>query len=124
MKPDMIRSKMKQKIYYFRVPKNCETLIEQTDRKPQERLALKVTQPRETFSIQPFIIIGLDFKWMFGLTSLEVYNPIFSNTKGNKKFERYQDYNDRFPWNTIKHNESHWTITHIESDSFIWRCKR
>ena len=42
------------------ITKNCETFIKQTHTKPQETLELKLIKPRETFSIQPSVILGLD----------------------------------------------------------------
>ena len=54
-------------------------LIEQTHRKAQETLELKMIKPRETFQfITPIQIKG---DWMIGLTDLEVYNYIFDITE-------------------------------------------
>ena len=45
---------------------NCETLIEQTQTKPQETLQFKMFKPRQTFHFIPSIqTIG---DWLIGLT--------------------------------------------------------
>ena len=48
---------------------NCETLKKQTHKKPQETLEFRLKHPREIFSFKPFNDLGLDSKWMVGLTS-------------------------------------------------------
>ena len=75
--------------------KNCETLVKQTYTKPQETLQLKPTKPSQTFSIKPSI--SLDFNWMIGLPSLEIYNSVFRITAENNKFVLQTDlYNEFF----------------------------
>ena len=34
----------------------------------------------------------------------------------NIEFKLHQHYNDQFPWRTIKHDETHWSVTRIESE--------
>ena len=58
------------------ITKNCETLIEQTHRKPEETLEFKMTKPRETFQFTPPMEIKED--WMLGLVDLEIYISIFN----------------------------------------------
>ena len=70
------------------ITKNCETLIEQTHRKPEETLEFKLNKSRERFHFKPPIQIKGD--WMIGLTDLEVYNSIFNITEENNKFELYK----------------------------------
>ena len=53
---------------------------------------------------------------MIGLTSLEVCNLFFNVTETNIKFKLYHDFNGRFSWHTVEHNERHWSLTHIESE--------
>ena len=65
--------------------KNCEKLIEQTHRKPEETLEYKLTKSRETFHFNP--PISTEGSWMVGLVDLEVYISIFNLTEENKKFE-------------------------------------
>ena len=62
--------------------KNCETLIEQTQRKSEGTLEFKMIKSRETFHINP--PISIERSWMIGLTDLEVYNPFFNITENNK----------------------------------------
>ena len=67
------------------ITKNCETLIEQTHRKAEETLELKIIILRETFHfIPPLSLVG---SWMIGLTSLEVCNSFFNITEENNKVE-------------------------------------
>ena len=70
------------------ITKNCETLIEQTHRKPEEVLEFKMTKSRETFHFNPPIQVKED--WMLELVDLEVYNSIFNITEKNNKFEIYK----------------------------------
>ena len=86
----------------FSIIKNCETLNNQFHKKHREMLEFKLTQPRELFSYKPSKIIGLDSKWMIGLTSLEVYNSIFTITTKNIKFELYTDPVDEFSFTELK----------------------
>ena len=75
----MIRPMNQTEELLLSLTKNCETLIEQTQRKPQETIELKMIEPRETFHFKPPIpIIG---DWMLGLPYLKVYNSIFNTKK-------------------------------------------
>ena len=49
--------------------KNCEKLTRQTNRKPKERLEIKLAQPRGTLSFIPSNNLGVDFNWTIALTS-------------------------------------------------------
>ena len=90
----MIRPKNETENLLLSLTKNCETLIEQTHRKPEETLEFKMTKPRETFHFNTSIQTKGD--WMLGLIDLEVYNSIFNITKENNKFELYTDTFDEF----------------------------
>ena len=90
----MIQPKNKTEDLLLSITENCETLIEQTHRKPEETLEFKMIKPRETFHFNPPIHIKGD--WMLGLTDLEVYNSNFDITKENNKFELYTDNFDDF----------------------------
>ena len=79
MNLNMIRPKNETEDLLLSITKNCETLIEQTHRKPEETLEFKMVKPRETFHINPPIHTKGD--WMLGLIDLEVYNSIFNITK-------------------------------------------
>ena len=64
----MIRPKNETEDLLLSITKNCETLIEQTHRKPQETLEFKMIKPRKTFHFKPPIQIQGD--WMIGLADL------------------------------------------------------
>ena len=76
MNLNMIQPKNETEELLLSITKNCETLFEQTHRKPEETHEFKMIKPRETFHFNPPIHIKGD--WMLGLTDLEVYNSIFS----------------------------------------------
>ena len=84
----MIRPKNETEDLLLSITKNCETLIKQTHRKPEETLEFKMIKPKETFHFKPPIQIQGD--WMIGLTDLEVYNSIFNITEENNKFDLYK----------------------------------
>ena len=65
--------------------KICETLIEQTSRKAEETLEIKMIQSKQTFHFKP--PISIEGAWMIGLTDLEVYNSFFNITEENKRLE-------------------------------------
>ena len=88
MNLNMIRPKNEKEDLLVSITKNCETLIEQTHRKAEETLELKMIKPRETFHFKPPIQNKGD--WMIGLTDLEVYNSIFVITEENNKFDLYK----------------------------------
>ena len=88
MNSNMIRPKNQTEDLLLSITKNCETLIEQTHKKPEETLEFKMIKPRETFHLKPPIqIYG---NWMIGLRDLEVYNSIFNITQENNKCENYK----------------------------------
>ena len=70
------------------ISKNCENLIQQTHRKPEETLEFKMIKPRQTFHFNPPIQTKGD--GMIGLTDLENYNSIFNITEENNKFELHK----------------------------------
>ena len=84
----MIRSKNETEDLLLSITKNCEKLVEQTHRKPEETLEFKMLKPRETFHFNP--PINTKGEWMLGLIDLEVYNSIFNITEENNKFELYK----------------------------------
>ena len=67
MNLSMIRSENKIEDSLLSLTKNCETLIEQTQRKAEETLEFKPTKPRETFNFNP--VISIKGYWILGLTS-------------------------------------------------------
>ena len=88
MNLNMIRHKNITEDLLFSITKNCETVIEQTHRKPEETLEFKETKPRQMFHSKLPIQIKGD--WMIGLTDLEVYNSIFTITEENNKSKLYK----------------------------------
>ena len=118
MNSNMIRPKNETEDLLLSITKNCETLIEQTHRKPKETLEFKTTKPRETFHFKTPIHIKGD--WIIGLTDLEVYNSIFNITEENNKFDIYRDISNKFGFIELKDtleeilNIPHITIEHLD----------
>ena len=117
----MLRPKNEIEGLVLSVTKNCETLIRQTHRKPEETLEFKKTKPRETFHFKPPIQIKGD--WMLGLLDLEVYNSIFNITEENTKFDLHTDTFDEFSFEEIKDeveeflNIPNTTDNHLEDET-------
>ena len=84
----MIRPKIETEDLLLSKTENCETLIEKTHRKAEERLEFKMTQSKQTFHFKP--PIPIEGSWKIGLTDLEVYNSIFNITEENIEFEIYK----------------------------------
>ena len=82
--------------------KNCETLIKETHKKPQETLEFKLTQPRATFFFKAVFNLGYYSNCMIGLLSLEVFNSIFKIIEENIRFELYTDNFDEFSFEELK----------------------
>ena len=100
MNLNMITPKNETENLLLSITKNCETLIEQTHRRPEETLEFKMTKARETFHFTPPTEIKED--WMLRLVNLEVYNSIFNITEENNKFELYRDTSDKFGFLELK----------------------
>ena len=81
---------------------NCETLIEQTHTKVHQKIESELTKPSDTFSFTPSINRCFDFKWIFGLTSLEVYNSILNIKPEINKLEVNTDTFEEFSFSEIK----------------------
>ena len=96
----MIQPKNETEDLLLSITKNCETLVQQTHRKPEETLEFKMIKPRETFHFSPPIQTEGD--WMLGLIDLEVYNSLFNKTKENNQFELYTDTFDEFSFAELK----------------------
>ena len=96
----MIQPKNETEGLLLSITKNCERLVEQTHRKPEETLEFKMLKSRETFHFNPPINTKGD--WMLGLIDLEVYNSIFNITEENNKFELYTDAFDEFAFEELK----------------------
>ena len=116
----MIRPKNETEDLLLSITKNCEKLVEQTHRKPEETLEFKMLKPRETFHFNP--PIHIKGEWMLGLIDLEVYNSIFNITEENNKFELYRDTSNKFGFLELKDeleeilNIPHITQEHLEDE--------
>ena len=53
MNLNMIRPRNETEELLLSITKNCEILIKQTHRKPEETLEFKMIKPRETFHFNP-----------------------------------------------------------------------
>ena len=121
----MIRPKNETENLLLSITKNCEKLVKQTHRKPEETLEFKMLKPRETFHFKP--PIHTRGSWMLGLIDLEVYNSIFNITKENNKFELYTDTFDEFSFLELRDeveeilNISEITGDHLEDETLAPR---
>ena len=77
----MIQPKNETESLLLSITRNCEMLFKQTQKKAEEALEVRLTQPKQTFSFQRAINLGPDSNWLFGLTSPEVYNTICNITE-------------------------------------------
>ena len=100
MNLNMIQPKNETENLLMSLTKNCEKLVEQTHRKPEETLEFKMLKSRETFHFNPPNQTKGD--WMLGLIDLEVYNSVFNITKENNKFELCTDTFDKFSFEELK----------------------
>ena len=125
MNLNTIRPKNETENFLLSITKNCETLVEQTHRKPEETLEFKMLKSRETFHFKP--PIQTKGNWMLGLIDLEVYNSIYNITKENNKFELYTDTFDEFSFPELKDeveeilNISNITDDHLEDETLALR---
>ena len=88
----MIRPQKETEDLVFSIIKNCEKPIKQSDCKPQKN-DFYHTQPSETFPFKSYVILGLDFKPMIGLASLEAENSFFLFlAEENDKLDIYTDF--------------------------------
>ena len=116
----MIQPKNETEDFLLFITKNCEKLVEQTHRKPEETLEFKMLKSRETFHFNP--PIQIKGGWMLGLVDLEVYNSIFNITEENNKFEIYRTKDDKFGFLELKDeleeifNIPHITIEHLDDE--------
>ncbi len=75
----MIRPKNETEDLLLSITKNCQTLIDQTHRKPEETLEFKMYKSRQLFHFNPPIQTKGD--WVIGVVDLEVYNSLFNITE-------------------------------------------
>ena len=121
MNLNMIRPKSNIENLLLSITKNCEKLVDQRHRKPEETLEFKMLKPRETFHFNPPIHTKGD--WMLGCINLEVYNSIFNKTKEYNEFELYTDTFDEFSFLKLKDeieeilNVPNITDSHLEDET-------
>ena len=110
----MIQPKNETDNLLLSITKNCENLVEQTHRKPEETLEFKMLKSKQIFHFNPPIITKGD--WMLGLIDLEVYNSVFNITEENNKFGIYRDTSNKFGFIELKDElEEILNIPHISS---------
>ena len=100
MNLNMIRPKNETEDLLLSITKNCQTLVDQTYKRPEETLEFKMDKSRKTFHFSQ--TIQIQGHWMIGLTNLEVYNSIFNITEENNKFEIYRDTPTKFQFLDLK----------------------
>ena len=86
---DIFKPKTETEDLLLSITKNCETLIDQTHKKPQETLEFKLTKSRESFQFNP--PVQIEGTWMISLVDLELYNSVFNLTNKNNQFELYSE---------------------------------
>ena len=68
------------------IEKHTDTLIEQTETKPQETFEFKMNRQMQTFSFNPPSNLVEEGKWLLGVSSFERTNSVFKMTNGNNSF--------------------------------------
>ena len=84
----MVKPKHEIKNLLILVTKNCETLIEQTQKKQKKHWNLNLTNQENRFFFKP--PIQNKGNWMLRLTILESYNSISSKSKKMENFNFVQ----------------------------------
>ena len=64
----------------FLFKKHTETLNEQTERKPQKTLELKLNKQKEIFAFSPPINLFEEGKWLLAVTFFEETNSVLNLT--------------------------------------------
>ena len=81
----MLKPKTETEDLLLSITKNCELLIEQTNRKAEKKtFEVKLTKPRETIHFKP--PIAIEGSSTVGLVSLQVYISIINIAEENKNF--------------------------------------
>ena len=68
------------------IKKHTDTLIQQTQTKPQETLEFKKNKQMQTFSFNPPINLVEEGKWLLAVSSFECTNSVFNITHENNSF--------------------------------------
>ena len=82
----MFRPRNETEISLLSISENCEKLLKQIHRKPQETLNFRLTKPKETFSYKKSNIFGPNSKWIYALTNLEAHTSVFNVTEEKTVF--------------------------------------
>ena len=72
--------------FLFLIKKQTDTLIEQTNWKPQETPEIELHKQKETFSFPPPINLVEVGKWMIAVVSFEATNSVFNITDESNSF--------------------------------------
>ena len=75
----------KKESFLLSIAKSNQEIVENTHSNPQETLEIKMTEQKESFSFD--VPLQLNEKWMMGVTSLEVYNTVYTITEKNNKLQ-------------------------------------
>ena len=68
------------------IKKHTDTLIEQTKRKPQETLEIKMKKQMQTFSFHPPINLVEEGKWLMAVSLFDCTNSVYNFTNENNSF--------------------------------------
>ena len=68
------------------IKKHTDTLIEQTETRPQETLEFKMNKQMQRFSFNPPINLVEEGKWLLRVCSFECTNSVFNITNENNSF--------------------------------------
>ena len=71
---------------FFLFKKHTDTLIEQTNSRPQETLEFKLKRQSEIFSFSPTKNLVEEKKWLLAVTSFGTTNSVFNINDKNNKF--------------------------------------
>ena len=66
--------------------KHTDTLIEQTETKPQSTLEFKMSKQMEIFPLNPPVKLVGEGKWLLAVTSFEATNAVFNIKNENNSF--------------------------------------
>ena len=70
----------------FLIKKHTDTLIEQTNTRPQETLEIKTDKQMQFFSFSPPLNLVEEGKWLLRVSSFERTTSVFNITNENNSF--------------------------------------
>ena len=68
------------------IKEHTDTLIEQTETKPQETLELEMNKQMQIFSFKPPLNLVEEGKWLLAVSSFEATNSVYNITSENNSF--------------------------------------